>query len=724
MEKQRIRDGRSGNVTRFDPRRTRVSAREEKPCVDRANQYVGGGGKQVAKTMLLDGERGIDFDGGFRVGDFEVYPTRLALVRDDTTVRLEPKVMAVLVHLAQRAGEVVTRNEFADEVWRGRIVSDEVLSRDISILRSQLGDNAKEPDYVLTIPRVGYRLIAKVRPLHDPEPDDVPLPSDVLPEAPVVTPSQAETVAVVDALLTSEATESYRDATASHSWRDRRWLWVAAAVVVIAGVLLVLPRPVPPQTLDRLKIAVLPFTSLSEAPDEEFFGDGLSEEIMHALGGVAGINVVARTSSFGFRDSSEDIRAIGRKLNAGSLLEGSVRRDGNRLRITAQLIDANTGLQAWSESYDRRMSDIFEVQNQISTAIAGRLVGTLAPDARLSAAPTGDIEAYTLFLRASHLMRQRGADKLTRAIELFQQAIARDPNFGRAYAGLAEAYTLQPSYAGSSEKAAQPLALAAAAGAESLGEGTARALGVRAYLHFRSRDWQAAKDDFDQAIASSPNDSDLLQWYSQYLASIGWIERAERAAKAAVAADPLSPVANQRAGVVSLWTNDSKAAGSHFSIASEVGIQGPGLPEAWIAFLLSEGRLEEARTSLIDTQTSRGQSTEWIEPTIAAITKTGSASVALEALNKAHAAGKLGVSMYVGALFFIGDADGFYAAMEDVVASGEPFDIEILFSRAGRPLRSDARFVALMTDLGLVDFWDKAGWPDMCARDSGRVVCR
>ncbi|MCX7065103.1 MAG: winged helix-turn-helix domain-containing protein [Proteobacteria bacterium] len=723
MEKEHQRDGRSSNVTRLDSRRNGRSTHEENPCVDQTNQYVGRGGKRVTKTMLLDGEGRIDFDDGFRVGDFEVYPKRLALVRDDTTVRLEPKVMAVLVHLAQRAGEVVTRNEFADEVWRGRVVSDEVLSRDISILRSQLGDNAKEPDYVLTIPRVGYRLIAKVLPLHDPEPDEVPLSSNATPDAPVVTPAPAETATVADALLTTEA-PAYNNTIASRGWRDRRWLWAVAAVVVIAGVLLVLPRPVPPQTLDRLKIAVLPFTSLSEAPDEEFFGDGLSEEIMHALGGVAGINVVARTSSFGFRDSSEDIRAIGRKLNAGSLLEGSVRRDGNRLRITAQLIDANTGLQAWSESYDRRMSDIFEVQNQISTAIAGRLVGTLAPDARLSAAPTGDIEAYTLFLRASHLMRQRGADKLTRAIELFQQAIARDPNFGRAYAGLAEAYTLQPSYAGSSEKAAQPLALAAAAGAESLGEGTARALGVRAYLHFRSRDWQAAKDDFDQAIASSPNDSDLLQWYSQYLASIGWIERAERAAKAAVAADPLSPVANQRAGVVSLWTNDSKAAGSHFSIASEVGIQGPGLPEAWIAFLLSEGRLEEARTSLIETQTSRGQSTEWIEPTIAAITQTGSASVALEALNKAHAAGKLGVSMYVGALFFIGDADGFYAAMKDVVASGEPFDIEILFSRAGRPLRSDARFVALMTDLGLVDFWDKAGWPDMCARDSGRVVCR
>ena len=145
---------------------------------------------------------------------------------------------------------------------------------------------------------------------------------------------------------------------------------------------------------------------------------------------------------------------MGRKLGAGSLLEGSVRRDGDRLRITAQLIDANAGMQNWSETHDRRMADIFDVQNEISRAIARRLVGTLAPDTRRNIAPTTDIEAYTFLLRANHLMRQRGAANLTRAIELFQAALVRDPKFGRAYAGLAEAYTLQPSYTGASEQAA------------------------------------------------------------------------------------------------------------------------------------------------------------------------------------------------------------------------------------------------------------------------------
>ena len=587
--------------------------------------------------MLLNADEPIAFDDGFRLGDVEVYPTRLAIVKNGATVRLEPKVMAVLVHLARRAGEVVTRNEFADEVWRGRVVSDEVLSRDISILRAQLGDSAKEPAYVLTIPRVGYRLIAAVRSLrnqasqaesHAPKGVQPTTGSGAAPtiDTPAGTPLQADTIT-------------------AGSRRARHWLMLTTAATLLGGLLWALWHALPSPALERTKIAVLPFTSLSEGADDDYFGDGLSEEIMHALGGVRGVSVVAKTSSFSFRRAREDIRAIGRKLGAGSLLEGSVRRDGDRLRITAQLIDANTGMQNWSETYDRRMSDIFEVQNEISRAIARRLVGTLAPDTRRNIAPTTDIQAYTFLLRANHLMRQRGAANLTRAIELFQAALVRDPKFGRAYAGLAEAYTLQPSYTGASEQAAHRLALAAVARAEALGEGTAPARGVRAFLHFRSREWQPAKDDFEAAIAASPADSDLLQWHSQFLASVGWMERAGRAAEDAVRADPLSPVANQRAGVVSLWTNNRRAAGSHFAIASEVGIQGPGLPEAWIAFLLDAGRNGEARTSLVETQRSRGQSSTWVQPAFAAMANKGSTRAALAALLHEYTAGRLGVSM-------------------------------------------------------------------------------
>jgi TolB-like protein/DNA-binding winged helix-turn-helix (wHTH) protein/Tfp pilus assembly protein PilF len=700
---------RPNNIARLDVRRGQA-AKDGEPCTPPANPYVRRARIKETKVMLPQGEQTIKFDDGFRVGDFEVYPKRLSLVRDGTVSRVEPKVMAVLVHLAERANEVVTRNEFAEEVWRGRIVSDEVLSRDISILRSQLGDDAKEPRYVLTIPRVGYRLIAGVRPLHEAEP--TPSTTTIAGSAQTDSAPGAEPI---------PAQPSER--VAPRFWRRRRWWILAAAAAVLAALIVFFPTPVPTPPLDRTQIAVLPFVSLSDSTDDEFFSEGLSEEIMHALSGVAGIRVVAKTSSFAFRASKEDVREIGRKLNAGSLLEGSMRRDGNRLRVSVQMIDARTGLQTWAETYDRRVADIFDVQNQISAAIADRLVGTLTPGA-LPAPPTGNIEAYTLFLRANHLLRQRGPAQLTRAVELFEQAIALDPTFARAYSGLAEAYTLQPSYTGTSEQAGNRLALAALQRAEVLGEDPAQASRVLAYLHLRARHWQWAKEAFGTAIAANPNAADVLQWYSQFLASVGWIARSREAAESAVKADPLSPAANQRAGVVSLWTDDSQAAARYFSIASEVGIDRPGLPEARLAFLLSEGRLDEVRAMLFDTQRLRNQSTAWIEPTLAAIMKTGPARDAVDALGADYHAGKLSAPMYVGALFIIGDADGVYGAMPDVVASGEPFDVEVFFSERAQALRSDPRFIPLMTELQLVDFWDAEGWPDMCTRAGERIVCR
>jgi TolB-like protein/DNA-binding winged helix-turn-helix (wHTH) protein/Flp pilus assembly protein TadD len=692
----------TSNVTPIDSRRGRPThGHDDKSCVGPPNPYVGGGKRRKTKAMPADAESSINFDDGFRVGEFEVYPKRLTVHRNGTTTRLEPKVMAVLVYLAERADEVVTRNEFADHVWRGRIVSDEVLSRDISILRSQLGDDAKEPRYVLTIPRVGYRLVAKVEELR----------ADIATEASATTATTT----------TGETAATALTADLPKAPRRRIAMGFAVVAVALAAVIAYLLRNETP-ALDRTHIAVLPFASLSDSSGDHSFSDGLTEEIMHALGAVDGISVVAKTSSFAFRKPTRDVREIGQELDAGSLLEGSVRRDGDRLRIIVQLIDANTGLQVWSENYDRRMSDIFAIQNRISTRVAQKLIGTLAPDT-LPAAPTQDIEAYTLFLRANFLLRQRGAAQLTRAIELYQQAITRDPNFARAYTGLAEAYTVQPSYTGMSELAGQRLAQAAAERAEALGEDPARLAGLRGYLHFRSRQWTDAQADFKVALAANADDPDALQWYSTFLASAGWMARARDAAQRSVKVDPLSPAANQRAGVVSLWANDLAAARGYFSIATELGIERNGLPEALLALLLREGRFDDARRVLYETQQTRHQSTAWIEPVLAAITGTGSAPAAVEAVNRDYQAGTLSVPMYFDALIVIGDVDGFYAAIDGVVATGEPFDIEVLFSGTASGIRTDPRFAALATALGLVDFWDAEGWPDMCARTSEQISC-
>ena len=683
-----------GSVARLSERRDRTNAGSQQ------NGYVArvstGG-----RTRMPDEDGASKLEEGFRLGDFAVYPKRLELVRGDKTVRLEYKVMAVLLYLAERADEVVTRREIFDRVWPNVVVGDEVLNRAIAILRSELGDDAHDPKYIMTVPRVGYRLIAKVQPLEGAAPPPVP-PLPMPPAPPVRRPLRS---IVVTAVLLA---------------------------VVIVAIALSIGR------LDTSRIAVLPFEPCTSA--DQYFNDGLAEEIMHLLANDSRISVVARTSSFAFRCTSKDAREIGKELGAGSLIEGEVRRDGDRLRITVRLIDANTGDQVWSESYDKRVSDIFDIQYEIAEAIVHRR----SPSASIAQPPppTSDMAAYALFLRANQQLRRRD---LPRAIDLFNQAIARDPNFARAFEGLAEAYILQPSYTGSSERAGHALALEAVNKAEALGEDPRLASGVRAYMQFRMRDWRAAKESFDRALQSpddtgwysqmlahlgvtktakapSSDDAEVWQWYSQYLASVGWMDHARRAANEAVKVDPLSPAANQRAGFLDIW-GDDKATDVYFSTAEE-GTQGVGLPEARIAYLLAESRIDEARKKLFETQAFRNQSTDWIDPAIAAVTGTGSVAAAVDVLGRDFHAGTLGVSMYVGALFMIGNADAMYAAMPDVIANGEPFDVEVFFSPKSASLRGDPRFVPLMQQLGLVEFWNTFGMPDMCTRAAGAIQCR
>jgi TolB-like protein/DNA-binding winged helix-turn-helix (wHTH) protein len=326
---------------------------------------------------------GMDLDAGFALAGVSVIPRQFVIVRDGERVKLEPKVMAILLELARQPGEVVGRTDFADTVWQGRVVSDEVLSRNISILRGALGDSAKESRFIQTIPTVGYRLVADVGELE------------------------------------------------SNNLRWRGWpIAGGLAFAAIVSVLLYVVGSRSP-SLPQTTIAVLPFENLSDTRDAEYFSDGLTDEIIGALSRSAGLLVVARTSSFSFRDRDEDVRVIGEILGAGSILEGSVRKSGDLLRVSARLVSANDGLQLWSESFNVELKDVFVIQEQISRAIVERLVGTLAPNTQLTVANTSNLEAYQLFLRANHQINRRGTATVARGVELYEEAIALDPSFAR-----------------------------------------------------------------------------------------------------------------------------------------------------------------------------------------------------------------------------------------------------------------------------------------------------
>jgi serine/threonine-protein kinase len=324
-----------------------------------------------------------------------------------------------------------------------------------------------------------------------------------------------------------------------------RWVAGGLLVVVAAAVVLALRQRWPGTGEGATaSAAVLPFADLSEGKDQEYFSDGLTDELISALSRVEGIRVAARTSSFQFKGRSIDVREVGRKLAVGSVLEGSVRRSGNRVRITAQLVNARDGYQLWTDEYDRELADVFAVQEEIARAIIGALrvkLGVKTSDG-LRARPTHDLQAYDAYLRGRFAWNQRTRTGLQEAVRYLEQAVGRDSSFALAWAALAEAYLLIYPYAGiGARDSTWPKARAAAEKAlalnPALGEAhTALAYGAMIYQY----DWPTAEASFRQAITVDSTYPTGHQWYGNFLWSRGRLDEALQQMQEAHRLDPLS----------------------------------------------------------------------------------------------------------------------------------------------------------------------------------------
>jgi TolB-like protein len=294
-------------------------------------------------------------------------------------------------------------------------------------------------------------------------------------------------------------------------------------------------------------IVVLPFTNMSSDAENEFFADGITEEIINALAQIDELRVAARTSAFSFKGKQIDLRAVGESLNVTTILEGSVRKSGNRLRITAQLINVADGYHIWSERYDRELQDIFEVQDEISKTIANRLKVTLRAEKQepLVKAGTTNLEAYQLYLKGRFHMNKRTPDGYVEAVEYFQQAVDKDPVYAMAYTGLAEAYTQMAFMNVFPPKEMMPKAKAAAVKALELDNSLADPHVALGYASFGyDWDWVAAEKHFERAYALSPRGLIYHIYVPLYLGSLGRFEEALALANRAVELDPASPSAS------------------------------------------------------------------------------------------------------------------------------------------------------------------------------------
>jgi len=411
----------------------------------------------------------------FVLGTAHVFPSAREVVIAGVRQVLQPRVMQVLVALARRKGEVVSRDQLVTSCWGGLSVSEDAIQRSIATLR-RLAEQPDVPSFTIeTVARVGYRLIE----------------ADVGQAAP--------------------GSSNARNVERS---------------------------PARPAPLQGVSIAVLPFIDLSPARDQEYFSDGLSEELLSQLTQIKQLRVAARTSCFAFKGLATDVKQIGEKLGVSHLLEGSVRKDGTRLRITAQLVTCADGYHVWSHSYDCQLDDVFAIQESIGRAVAEALSVTLGVGA---SGGTKNLEAYDRYLRARTLFVQGGPADLARSAQMYREALALDPDFASARASLAQNYTLALAFV--PENCAQTIRELDEAASDALTRApdqwpTHLANGV---LQIVRRDWHAAEAAFRRAqVLAPPGESNAAILSSWFFGAVGRSEEAVRVLQAARFADPLS----------------------------------------------------------------------------------------------------------------------------------------------------------------------------------------
>jgi TolB-like protein/DNA-binding winged helix-turn-helix (wHTH) protein/tetratricopeptide (TPR) repeat protein len=480
----------------------------------------------------------------YRFADFEADVRARQLRKHGSKLKLQGQPFDMLLMLLESPGQVVTREEMQQKLWPADTFVDFEHSLNTSIrkLRQALNDSATEPRYIETLPRVGYRFVAPVTVTEESVGD--------LPVLPLQAPSPADGIPG-----TTIAESSPRHA---FTW----FLGLAFAAVAITGMAVAFNVG---KTRDRLlgmlhankngaglassakksrrSVAVLPLQNLSADPNQAYFVDGMTDELTTDLAQFGDLRVISRTSAMHYRDGSKTAPEIGKELGVDALVEGSVQRVGDRVRIRAQLIDCATDRHLWAQSYDRDMKDVLSMQTEAAREIAEQVRGSVGSP-QLSLHPANpvpvDPDAYEAYLKGRYFWNKRTPDGLNKSIEYFDQAIAKDPSFAEAYAGLADSYSLLGSDVLPAD-VANSKARTAAAKAIELDPTTAEGHAAMALVEFYyDWNWKQSEEEFRRAIELNPNYATAHQWYSYFLTAMLRFPEAVEQAEAAQQIDPLS----------------------------------------------------------------------------------------------------------------------------------------------------------------------------------------
>ncbi len=626
----------------------------------------------------------------FRFGAFEFDVQSRELRKYGLRIKLNGQPISILGILLEHAGEVVTREELQNRLWPvGTYVDFEhSVNAAVKRLRQALGDSADSPRFVETLARNGYRFIAPVSQRVDEitqlptwNKTDVPRPAFQNGEAEAQRPFRGLPAVMAAGVLLAVITGAL---AGLYEMRRAR-----------SG-----PGPI-------RSLAVLPLANLSGDPDQEYFVEGMADALRQHLEGIRALRVISRTSSMYYRGSSKPLAEIAHKMNVDAVVEGSVLRSGNRVRISVELVQAADDRRLWDSSYDRDLKDVFTLQSEVARRIADEIRVTLTPPdrARLARAHAVDPEAYLAYSRGRFFWNRRTEEDLKKAVGYFQQAIEKDPDYALAYDGLADCWAPLGWYAYLSPAETFPRAKAAISKALSLDESLAEAHTSLAFVSlYYDRDWARAEHEFRRAIDLNPNYANGHHWYAEFLSLVGRHEEAIAESERARELDPLSDIINTWVGSRYFFARRYDKAIEQYRNALEMD---PGFVPVHLVLgqaLEQKHMYQEAIAELERAVTLSGGSPVYLASLAHAYGVAGRRSQAQKLFDELKKLSKLRyVSSYDLALASLGmgETDEVLALLAQAVEEHSPRAAFLGVDPRLDGLRSDARFKTLLIRVGL-----------------------
>jgi len=615
-----------------------------------------------------------ELNNGFMIGEWEVLPARGELRRGDELVKPEPKVFAVLLALAARNGDVVTKDELIDEVWAGRATGDDPIIRCVHQLRGHFGDKKKPYRYVDTLTKRGYCLKEKVR---------LKEPAEIAPEPDAIRPKTWRAIAVV-ALL-------------------------ALAIIVTKSL-------VGPDTGSIGSIGVLPCDNLSGNDADQYLVDGFKEELVQTLDSIP--DFLVKHGRVTYPDL--EVAEIAARLDVESVLFCAVRRDGDILKVNYHVARGSDAVNISSGGVTGSPGDIFALQADLAVTVRNDLLGESNQELGASTR-VPEAAAYNRYIRGLHIFKQRAQlGYLEEAIELFEEAVELDPQYGQAYLSLAEAYALLPDARRAPLQEAHERAISIVArGIEVDPSISESANAVFGFVYHKQKRWALAEQAYLRAIHAQNVHPNAYNWYAIMLAGVGRLDDALHQALAALPLDPSSAVINSRIAIAYTWLGDDDKALEFFAASNQLGGTGPTQMLANSLVLSRQDDHVGAQRLVTAAVAAVGGTTDWIEPTFAGLRDSRERHNAIAALDHAAASQSINPQIEITIRAVLGDIDGAVRVARSLARRDVTLEMDLLFLPELLPVRQRPEFLEFMDSLGITEYWDEAG----CVWNETAVQC-